>query len=61
MQKRSDDTETTAINRFETFKKESLPIVDYYQNQKLLHEIYGMGGIGEIYKEIRQIIHSLKP
>ena len=60
MQKRSDDDEHTAINRFETYASETMPIFEYYKNQKLLHEIDGMLDISSIYKQIRQIILSLE-
>ena len=60
LQKRADDNEKTAINRFETYAKETLPVLDYYQNQNLLYEIDGTGHIHEINKEIRRIIHSLE-
>ncbi len=60
LQKRSDDNEKTARNRFDTYSKETLPVLNYYQNQNLLYEIDGTKHIHEIYKEIRQIIHSLE-
>ena len=60
LQKRSDDNEKTAKNRFTTYIKETLPILDYYQNQNLLYEIDGMQDISIIYKEIYRIIHSLE-
>ena len=60
LQKRSDDNEKTARNRFETYTKETLPVLDYYQNQNLLYEIDGTNQIHEIYKEIRRIMHSLE-
>ena len=60
LQKRSDDNEKTAKNRLETYTKETLPVLDYYKNQKILYEIDGTGHIPEIYKEIRGIIHSLE-
>ena len=60
LQKRSDDNEKTARNRFETYTKETLPVLNYYQNQNLLYEIDGMSQIHEIYKEICRIIHSLE-
>ena len=59
LQKRSDDNEKTIRNRYETYTKETLPILNYYQNQKLLYEIDGMLDISSIYKEIRRIIFSL--
>ena len=60
LQKRSDDNEKTAKNRLETYNKETLPVLNYYQNQNLLYEIDGAGHIHEIYKEIYRIIHSLE-
>ena len=60
LQKRSDDNDKTARNRFETYTRETLPILNYYQNQKLLYEINGMTDISSIYKEIRRIIYSLE-
>jgi adenylate kinase len=60
LQKRSDDNEKTARNRFKTYTKETLPVLDYYKNENLLYEIDGTAHIHEIYKEIRRIIHSLE-
>ena len=60
LQKRVDDTEIALKNRFETYAKKTLPIIDYYKNQKLLREIDGKGKINEIYQQIHQIIHSLE-
>ena len=59
-QKNEVSNEKTAKNRFETYTKETLPALDYYQNQNLLYEIDGTNHIHEIYKEIRRIIHSLE-
>jgi len=60
LHKRVDDTEKTLKNRFETYAKKTLPILDYYRNQKLLREIDGKGKINDIYQQIHQIIHSLE-
>ena len=56
---RSDDNIKTVENRFETYNKETMPIIKYYINQNILKEIDGMQKIDQIYKEIRQIIDSL--
>ena len=56
---RSDDNEQTIRNRFETFFKDTIPIINYYQKQNLMVDVNGMGEIQQIYKEIRQIIDSL--
>ncbi len=60
LQKRTDDNEKIARNRLETYTKETLPVLNYYQNQNLLYEIDGMSHIHEINKEIRRIIQSLE-
>jgi len=58
--KRSDDNEKTIINRFETYMTYTLPILDFYKEKKLLHQINGMREKDEIFKEIRGIIASLE-
>tara|TARA_B100000029_G_scaffold505580_1_gene586504 strand:- start:481 stop:1131 length:651 start_codon:yes stop_codon:yes gene_type:complete len=60
MQKRSDDNQETVINRYDTYNKVTLPMLDYYRKEKLLHEINGMREIDQIYDEIRDIINSLE-
>jgi len=59
LSKRSDDNEKTAMKRFTTYEKETLPILDYYKKQNLLSEIDGMKEIDAIYKEIQLIISAL--
>ncbi len=53
---RPDDNEMTINNRFETYNKITLPILEYYKKQNLLHEIDGMKEINVIYAEIRAFI-----
>ena len=60
LKKRSDDNETTLVNRFETYTNTTLPILKYYKEKNLLHEINGMLEIDQIFKEIRDIIASLE-
>jgi len=58
--KRSDDNEKTIRNRFETYKKETLPVMNYYKKENLLYDIDGRGNISSIYTKIREIICSLE-
>ena len=58
--KRSDDKKDTVVNRFETYRNTTLPILNYYKDQKLLHEIDGKAEIHHIFNEIRTIIASLE-
>lgn len=60
LDKRSDDNKKTIINRFENYLDKTLPILDFYKNLNLLHQINGMGEINEIFKQIRAILTSLE-
>ena len=60
LQKRLDDNENIIKNRFTTYEKETLPILNYYNDKKLLHQIDGMKEIDQIYGQIRGIIDSLE-
>ena len=60
LQKRSDDNEDTIKSRFATYEKETLPILNYYRDQKILHQIDGMKEINQIYAQIRGIIDSIE-
>ena len=57
---RADDNEKTINNRYEAYTKKTLPILDYYSDQKILHKIDGTREIDQIYVEIRSIIDSLE-
>jgi len=58
--KRSDDNRKTFEQRLKIYDTETFPVLDYYKNKNLLHEIDGLMKIDDIYKEIRTIIHSIE-
>lgn len=60
LSKRSDDNEETFEERFNTYLKETQPLIDYYQKQNILYRINS--GISKDYtfKEIERIIGSSK-
>ena len=58
--KRTDDNEETIINRFDIYLEKTLPILNFYKDQDLLHEINGMNEIDKIFGEIRAIIDPLQ-
>jgi len=60
LNKRSDDNKKTIINRFETYLNKTLPILDFYKEQNLLHQINGMAKIDQIFDIICGIIASLE-
>ena len=56
---RSDDNKKTIKNRLEVYTKKTLPILDYYADQRILHKIDGSRKINQVYREICGIIGSL--
>ena len=60
LKSRPDDTEKTVKNRIEIYTTQTLPIIDYYKDQKILHKIDAAREINKIYEEIRGIITSLE-
>ena len=46
--------------RYKTYLKDTLPIINYYKDQSLLHEIDGINKIASINGEISTIINSLE-
>jgi adenylate kinase len=59
LQKRSDDTLEIGISRFQTYEKNIKPVIDFYDELKLLKVVNGEVPIGEITKEISALIDSI--
>jgi adenylate kinase len=57
---RSDDNEETVINRLKEYLNKTLPILDFYKEQNLLHQINGIEEIDQIFEKIRGILASLE-
>ena len=58
--KRSDDNEKTILKRYQAYLNKTLPIIDYYRELNLLHEIDGKIEIDQIFVKISRIIASLE-
>ena len=59
LEKRSDDNHEIVKNRYNSYLNKSLPIINYYKEKKLVHEINGMDDISSIYAKIIDIIGPL--
>ena len=53
---RSDDNEETFANRFDTYMKETYPLIEYYRNKNNLIEIDASKSPNEIFEEIKKVI-----
>jgi adenylate kinase len=60
LETRADDNKDTVVHRFETYLDKTLPILNYYKKQNLMHSINGDDDITHIFEEIRTIISSLE-
>jgi len=49
---RSDDTETTVLNRLAVYEKQTKPLVEHYEPQGLVRHIDGTGNVQDIYARI---------
>ena len=55
-QLRKDDNLETLLNRIEVYKKSTLPIIDYYEKNKILNRVNGMESVEKVNLEILKII-----
>lgn len=57
--KRFDDNLESFKKRFDTYMTETIPVIEYYRNKKLLYEIDGNLDKFEIFKQIESIIGGI--
>lgn len=55
---RKDDTKEVAQSRFETYYKETAPLVDYYKNMNVLKTIDANGTIEEVWNRLVEVIKA---
>ena len=55
-QGRKDDTEEVIRNRLVQYHQHTQPLVDYYAGKGLYEEIYGVGGIDDIFTALSEAI-----
>jgi len=57
---RSDDREDLILERFRTYRAETYPLVQFYQNLGVYHQVDGMKPIDQVTREILDIVDSKK-
>jgi len=55
---RSDDREDLILERFRTYREETYPLVQFYQNLGVYHNVDGMKPIAKVTEEILKIIQN---
>ncbi|KAJ3288454.1 hypothetical protein HK104_008172, partial [Borealophlyctis nickersoniae] len=56
---RADDKEDVIVQRFQTFKEESMPVIRYYQEKGLLVKISSVPTVDEVYHNARKVLTEL--
>ncbi len=55
---RADDNEETARARFDTYFKETAPLVEFYENKGVLYKIDANGSIDEVWERLMKVINA---
>lgn len=55
---RPDDTPETQKHRIQVYFEQTAPLIDYYRDKRLLVEVDGQPGIGQIQAELLDIVQS---
>lgn len=55
---RADDNEETAKLRFETYFRETAPLIQFYEDKGVLHKIDANGSIDEVWERLLKIINA---
>ena len=60
LEKRTDDDQEIAINRYKNYENNIKPVVDFYKQSELLREVNGEASITKISDEISAFINAIK-
>ena len=55
---RDDDTEEVARKRFDTYYEQTAPLVEFYENKKVLYRIDANGSIDEVWKRLLDVVNA---
>ena len=53
---RADDNEEIARERFETYYKETAPLIEFYENKNVLYKIDANGTIDEVWERLLKVV-----
>ncbi len=55
---REDDKEETVRNRLEVYKKQTKPLIEYYEKKDLLVEVDGEQELSDVFADIKEILEA---
>jgi len=57
---RGDDNENVIRERFNVYRNQTMPLIDYYKSLNKFYEIHGEGNVEDIYNNIIMCINKVK-
>ncbi len=58
-ERRVDDTPETVAERFRVYEQSTAPVVDYYRQQRLVHDINGEQSPDDVFTDISRVVRSV--
>ncbi|HHY29354.1 MAG TPA: adenylate kinase [Syntrophaceticus sp.] len=55
---RSDDTAETVSNRLDVYRRQTMPLLEYYRQRGIVQEVDGELSIDQVFSEIEKVIRS---
>lgn len=55
---RPDDREEVIAERLSVYRRQTAPLIEYYKQRGLYHELNGDRGVGEIFEDLKKILNS---
>ena len=56
---RSGDNEETIKKRLDVYHNQTSPLIEWYQNEGIRHQINGLGALDRIFADICQVVDNL--
>ena len=56
LEKRMDDNEETIRNRIEVYTETTMPVIDFYKEKNILHEVNASNSMKNVFSEIKRIL-----
>lgn len=60
-QGRSDDHEDVIAERLRVYDENTKPLIEFYEDRRILHRINGMGTVDEVAERIKFVVDSVYP
>lgn len=57
IKQRADDNEKTVRNRINVYRKQTEPVIDYYKNKGILHEVEASGSVEKVFEAIEEVLN----